>query len=80
MYIGRVSVIQEARGYGIGKSIMQYLEAVAINASTPEIRIGVRLSIPQNIDFYKKLGFAVLEQHKYPDATDEWYVMRKMVL
>jgi ribosomal protein S18 acetylase RimI-like enzyme len=79
IYIGRVSVIQEARGYGIGKRIMQYLETTAVNTFTPEIRIEVRLSIPQNIVFYNKLGYEVLEQHKYPDSTDEWYIMRKMV-
>lgn len=79
MYIGRVSVIPEARGYGIGKRIMDYLEGIAREHSTYEIKIEVRLSIPQNISFYNKIGFEVIEQHEYPDATDSWYVMRKIL-
>ncbi|MDQ0060072.1 GNAT family N-acetyltransferase [Paenibacillus harenae] len=77
MYIGRVAVITEARGIGIGKKIMNFLEEKALEHAIAEARIEVRLSVPQNIEFYSKLNYKVIEEHEYPQGTDRWYVMKK---
>ncbi len=77
MYIGRVSVIQEYRGRGICKSLLNFLENKALSSGIKESRVGVRLSIPENIDVYKRLKYEVIEQKYYPDRTDSWYVMSK---
>jgi len=77
MYIGRVSVVKEARGLGIASSMMKHLEQIAKDRSTFETRIEVRLSIPQNLEFYAKLGYETIEQWEYPNGEDKWNVMRK---
>lgn len=77
MYIGRISVASGARGLGIGKQIVQYLENLAVERGRPEVRLEVRLSIPSNVLFYERLGYNVLEHHDYPEQTDSWYVMGK---
>ncbi|MEF2965343.1 GNAT family N-acetyltransferase [Paenibacillus sp. M1] len=77
MYVGRVAVITGARGMGIGTKIMKYLEELAKEYSFGEIRLGVRLSIPQNYKFYLSLGYEVIERHEYPEKTDGWYIMSK---
>lgn len=77
MYLGRISVINQARGHGVGKMIVQYLEGFARENGVGETRLEVRLSLPDNVLFYKRLGYEVLEEHEYPEKTDRWYVMRK---
>ena len=78
MYIGRVSVIRQARGQGLGKAIMGYLEQLAKEQGVYETRIEVRKSLPENIALYRRLGYSVLEEHEYPDRTDGWYLMHKI--
>lgn len=80
MYIGRVSVIKQARGQGLGKAIMRYLEELAKGCDVNETRIEVRLSLPDNITFYNQIGYTVVEEHEYPDKTDGWYIMSKKLL
>lgn len=77
MYIGRVSVVPDARGLGLGKQIMLFLEDKARDSSYTETRIEVRLSIPQNIAFYSKLLYEVIEEHEYAGGTDRWVIMKK---
>lgn len=77
IYIGRVSVLQEFRGRGICKSILKFVENKAKARGIYESRVEVRLSIPENIEMYKKLKYEVIEQKFYPERTDSWYVMSK---
>jgi ribosomal protein S18 acetylase RimI-like enzyme len=77
MYIGRVSVIPAYRGKGIGKDIILFLEELARQQNYTETRVEGRLSIPQNISFYEKLGYIAIEQIFYSEGTDSWYVMKK---
>ncbi|WP_052339913.1 GNAT family N-acetyltransferase [Gorillibacterium massiliense] len=77
LYIGRVSVMPDYRGLGIGKYMMEHIEKLAAANHVFETRLGVRLSIPQNVAFYKSLKYEVLEKHDYPDKTDSWYIMNK---
>ncbi|MBB3126028.1 ribosomal protein S18 acetylase RimI-like enzyme [Paenibacillus rhizosphaerae] len=79
LYVGRLSVIPEARGEGLGKAIMKHFEKLAVQHRYPEIRLGVRLSLQDNIRFYLKLGYEVVEEHAYPERTDGWYILRKRV-
>lgn len=79
LYVGRLSVIPEARGEGLGKAIMKHFEKLAVQHRYPEIRLGVRLSIQENIRFYRKLGYEIAEEHEYPERSDGWYIMRKRV-
>lgn len=77
IYIGRVSVIQEYRGRGIGKSLLNFIENKALSIGINESKVAVRLSIPENIAMYKRLKYEVIEHKFYPDRTDSWYVMSK---
>ncbi|WP_276357661.1 GNAT family N-acetyltransferase [Cohnella caldifontis] len=77
MYIGRVSVLAHVRGTGIGKKLMNYLEQIAQDHQVCVTRIEVRKSLPNNISYYQKIGYKILEEHEYPQKTDGWYVMEK---
>ncbi|QHW33427.1 GNAT family N-acetyltransferase [Paenibacillus rhizovicinus] len=77
MYIGRLSVVDSARGLGLGTALMEAAERIAVGRGYVETRIGVRLSVPKNVPFYLGMGYEVLEHREYPARTDSWYVMRK---
>ncbi|MNN58856.1 putative acetyltransferase [compost metagenome] len=77
MYIGRVAVIPSHRGLGIGLSLLAFLEEKAQRKGCFKTRVGVRLSLPENIEWYRRLGYVPVEEREYPDQTDRWYVMLK---
>lgn len=80
VYIGRVSVLPSYRGQGIGKRLVRFIESYAKDKGLTEARLGVRLSIPDNIAFYSKLNYEAIEKHAYPDETDYWYIMKNTAL
>ncbi|SFT20039.1 GNAT family N-acetyltransferase [Paenibacillus sp. BC26] len=80
LYIGRVSVKPAWRGKGIGREIMAYLEGFAVDSGCSETEVGVRLSIPGNVNFYAGMQYEVREHLFYPEGTDSWYVMRKRIV
>ncbi|WP_236292683.1 GNAT family N-acetyltransferase [Paenibacillus allorhizoplanae] len=77
MYIGRVSVLPDFRGKGICKALLTFVENKACAQGFKESRVGVRLSIPENIKVYERMHYEVIEHTYYPDRTDSWYVIRK---
>lgn len=77
LYIGRLSILRRARKQGIGSAVMAALERLARRRGYAETRIEVRASLPENVAFYRRLGYAIARRHDYPDGTDGWYVMRK---
>jgi len=80
MYIGRVAVIPQYRGHGLGKSMLRFLEDEAARRGCRETRLEVRLSVPENITFYERLQYAAIDHLYYPEGTDSWYVMSKAML
>jgi ribosomal protein S18 acetylase RimI-like enzyme len=79
LYFGRVAVNPSHRNRGIGKEMVCYFEGLAKEKGYANVRIGVRISLPDNFKYYKKLGYVPIEEHEYPEKTDGWYVMMKQV-
>jgi ribosomal protein S18 acetylase RimI-like enzyme len=77
MQIGRISVLPSHRGLGVGKEMIYYLERQALRDGCTETRLEVRLSLPDNLRFYEKLGYKAIQEIEYPEKTDSWYVMIK---
>ncbi len=70
LYVGRLGVLPEYQGQGIGRALMQQIEAVARLAERPKLRLGTRMRLEQNVAFYRKLGYEVVEAHPHPRGTD----------
>jgi len=62
LYFSRLSVSPEARGRGIAKSILNWLEEYAKQYGKSEIVCRVRMSLVQNIQLYKSIGFIVAKE------------------
>ena len=77
--VERLAVIPTARGQGIARTLLAYLEDLARHSHRPEVRLGVRLSLPRNVELYRRLGYHVLSVHPYPEGTDTWALLTKSV-
>jgi ribosomal protein S18 acetylase RimI-like enzyme len=78
-YVGRVAVLPEYRGAGIGRALMEYLEQIAVEKGLLTIHLGVRMSLPQNLRFYEKLGYSVLEVGLHPKGGDQVATLAKHI-
>ena len=79
VYVGRVAVIPEYRGTGVGKALMKFLENVIAERGMTTIRVVVRMQLPQNITFYEKLGYKVIDIGMHPRAGDQVATMVKTI-
>jgi ribosomal protein S18 acetylase RimI-like enzyme len=62
LYFFRLSVCPEARGKGIAKSMLAWLENYAKEYGKTEIWCSVRMSLPQNIQLYKSVGYIICKE------------------
>ena len=69
-YGQRVSVLPAHRGQGIAAALMAAIEARARAAGVPEVRVGVRGSLPGNRRLYEKLGYRLIASRRYTNGTD----------
>jgi PPOX class probable F420-dependent enzyme len=70
VYAERVAVDPGARGRGVGAALMRAIEEAGRAAGYPEIRIGVRASLPGNLRFYEDLGYRTLAAGPHPRGPD----------
>lgn len=75
LYVGRVSVLPDWRGRGIGAAMMTALESHARALGLPEIRVEVRLSLPSNVALYRRLGYRTISEQPHPRGPAFWTVI-----
>ena len=78
LYVGRVAVLPPYRQMGVASALMCWAEEHARKLKLPAVQFGVRLQSPENIRFYRHLGYEVVEyaRHEgYDHPTFVW--MRK---
>ena len=69
-YAERVAVDPAYRGRGVGAALMRAIEDAARASGSPEVRIGVRASLPGNLHFYEELGYRTRESRPHPRGPD----------
>jgi ribosomal protein S18 acetylase RimI-like enzyme len=79
LYVERLAVIPAARGQGIARALLTHLEEMARQSQVPEVHLGVRLSLPRNMELYQGLGYQIRSVHPYPEGTDTWALLAKPV-
>ncbi len=80
LYVGRVAVLPAYRRQGVASALMRWAEQHARALGLPAVQFGVRLQAPENIRFYQRLGYEIIEEacHQgYDHPTFVW--MRKNV-
>ncbi|HLK60013.1 MAG TPA: GNAT family N-acetyltransferase [Chthonomonadaceae bacterium] len=78
LYVGRLAVLPDQRGRGIASALMRYMETIASATARPEIALGTRMRLSQNIALYRKLGYEITKTQQHPRGTDiiVWLVKR----
>jgi hypothetical protein len=59
--------------------LLTYLEALGRQSHLPGVHLGVRLSLPRNMELYQSLGYQMRSVHPYPEGTDTWALLTKSV-
>ena len=62
LYFSRVSVTPSARGKGIAKAMLLWLEKYAYDNAKRKMECRVRVSLPKNIVLYQSLGYFVSKE------------------
>jgi ribosomal protein S18 acetylase RimI-like enzyme len=62
LYFSRLSVTPNARGKGLAKSMLLWLESYAIEKGKRKMECRVRASIPKNIRLYEALGYIISKE------------------
>jgi ribosomal protein S18 acetylase RimI-like enzyme len=62
LYFMRVSVPPQARGKGLAKAMLFWLEKFAKEHQIPKMECRVRLSLPKNIQLYEKIGYEIIKE------------------
>jgi ribosomal protein S18 acetylase RimI-like enzyme len=74
IYLGRLSVLPQFRKLGIGRVLINYVEAQAVNLGVPRVQLGVRIALPRLKAYYEKLGYRIVSYEKHPGYTQPTYV------
>jgi len=80
LHVRRVAVAPELQGRGIGRALMAWAEDQAGSRGLSRVTVGVRLSLPGNLAFYRRLGYEVIAEHSH-EGYDRptWVLMDKGV-
>jgi ribosomal protein S18 acetylase RimI-like enzyme len=57
VYLGRLSVLPAFRGRRLGARLVAEVEDIAAAAGCDRVRLGVRLALPRNREFFERLGY-----------------------
>lgn len=75
LYLGRLSVLPQFRKSGVGRALIDYVEAQAANLGIHCVQLGVRIALPQLKAYYEKLGYRILSYETHPGYTQPTYMM-----
>ncbi|PLS08621.1 GNAT family N-acetyltransferase [Neobacillus cucumis] len=62
IYFMRVSVTPAARGKGLAKSMLTWLEQYAVQSGIAKLKCRVRMSLSKNILLYESLGYKITNE------------------
>jgi ribosomal protein S18 acetylase RimI-like enzyme len=80
LYVYRVAVPPRLQGRGVGRALMGWAEGEAGRLGLGAVEVGVRIALPDNVAFYRALGYEVVAEHAHPGYDHPTsYEMRKPV-
>ena len=71
LHVRRVAVDPAYRGRGVARAMVEHAERRARDDGRPEIRLGVRDELPDNLEMFQHLGYQVVTVHEF------WIELRK---
>jgi ribosomal protein S18 acetylase RimI-like enzyme len=74
LYFGRLSVLSRFRNRGIGRALLDYVEARARHTGAAGVSLGVRLQLPHLVARYERLGYHITEYMTHDGYDKPTYV------
>lgn len=74
VYLGRLSVLPEYRGLGIGKALIGVVEGIAHKHRLYQIRLNVRIALVENLKLFESVGFKKIASHKHNGFSEPTYI------
>jgi predicted N-acetyltransferase YhbS len=75
LYLGRLSVLPQFRKLGVGRALIDYVEAQAVNLKVHRVQLGVRIALPHLKAYYEQLGYRIISYEAHPGYIRPTYVM-----
>jgi predicted N-acetyltransferase YhbS len=74
LYLGRLSVLPQFRKLGVGRTLINSVEAQATKLRVPRVQLDVRIALPHLKAYYEKLGYRIVSYETHPGYTQPTYV------
>lgn len=75
LYFFRLAVLPAYRRHGLGRALIEHVEAIARNRGYTQIRLGVRVTLTKQRAYYERLGYHFLETGTHPGLTEPTYLI-----
>jgi GNAT superfamily N-acetyltransferase len=75
VYFSRLAVLPEHRHRGLGRALMDYVEARCWEWKRPRLTLGVRVALAEQRATYERLGFRPVETRTHEGYAEPTYLM-----
>ena len=80
LYVGKLAVVPKAQGRGVGRQLLQVVEAVARERRLPVLRVDTRIELTANHAVFAAWGFAKTAEKSHPSFDRVTYIEMRKVL
>lgn len=77
---GRLAVLPEHRSLGIGRRLIETVEALARTEGKMRVQCGVRVALVENCAWYERLGYRFSSAHNHVGFSEPTWVLLEKTL
>jgi len=74
LYLGRLAVLPAFRQHGIASALIIAVEEKAKQQGYVGVSLSVRIALPRNQAYFKRLGYAITAYENHPGYTDPTFM------
>jgi ribosomal protein S18 acetylase RimI-like enzyme len=80
IYMGRLGVLPGWQGRGVGAALVNAVAEAAAAEGAREVTLNVRILLPDNVAFFRRLGFREAGRGTHPgfDRPTYWVMVREL--
>jgi predicted N-acetyltransferase YhbS len=75
LYLGRLAVLGDFRGFGVGKLLVSAVESKAKQLGYPRVSLAVRVQLPQNKSYFERLGYQLSSYETHAGFSEPTFML-----